>query len=547
MKSLLHKLIGKSTVKQEPIDLLWLEDLNNSDALSAIVYSTNKLKFYFSDDAIKESEKLRVLLIIDQENRTRLNKIHHQFVTLQNIRPELENKISDTVYFYNRQLFLCYRNLSKIFFETTDDVIFAYDRLPLILGRALLAAYSMARWRYYSQQTTAVMAWWEIFTIYKLLEQEGKLETSVTLYRDEPFSNLGASFVQACMLDSLAQSGLKKWQTVIIQQILEKWMPRTKITKHYDEKTHLFYIDLNKDHGARRIRIFEPNPDCRYWDTDELSKKTQSTIEAINEGITHDLDGIADKAKLIEILTVLRSEWSRDAYKRQRRAEERQKVIKSVSVTYGLDAIAERLKKNAHAKAKPEVGTLDDRLMNHSVMKTAPTILFEDLIKERWMIIDESSGGYGVIANEELPDAIKLEKLVGLTVEGQYQNFVLGSIRSIKKLPNGQHQIGIKIIAKQPQWVQLSHADLKLEKQSTSPESVRNNGVTANSMRAFSSIYLPIELGFSNCPSLILPRIEFIENGIYQQSIQSNKSIIQLQSTMDKNDDWIRVSYPDQT
>lgn len=544
MKSLLHKFIGKSNANQGLVDLLWLDDLDNTDVLTAIANSTEKLKLYFSDGSIKESERLRVLITIDQENRARLHKINRQFIDVQNMRPELETRISDTVYFYHRQIFLSYRRLSNRFFETTDDVIFAYDRIPLVLGRTLNAAYSMAKWRYYNQQPTAGMAWWDIFAIYKLLEQEGQLDITIPLYRDDLGSHLGATFVQACMLDSLAQSGFKKSQIVVIQQILEKWIPLTNITRNYDEKRHLFYIDLNKDQGARRIRLFEPNPDCRYWDTDELTKKIQSTIEAIDKGLAHDLEGLTDKPKLIEILTVLRSEWSRDSYKRQRRTEDRQKVIKSATVIYGLDEIAARLKKSSQLKIKPDESTLDDRLVNHSVMKTAPTILYEDLVKERWMIIDESTNGYGVVASEELPDSVKLEKLVGMMIDDQRQNYVIGSIRSIKKLANGQHQIGIKVISKQPQWVQLSHADLKLEKQNTSIEIGRNNGMNSHNMRDFSGIYLPIEPGFSNSPSLVMPRIEFIENGIYQVSIQNNKSVIQLESTIDKKDDWVRVSYP---
>src|SRR5690606_34567273 len=115
--------------------------------------------------------------------------------------------------------------------------------LPLVLGRALLASYAMAKWRYYRQQPAAGMTWSEIFDIYKILEQESLLDLTVPLYRGELDSHLAASFIQACMLDSLGQSGLSKIQIERTALLLEKWIPWTKITKHYDQQKHLYYID----------------------------------------------------------------------------------------------------------------------------------------------------------------------------------------------------------------------------------------------------------------------------------------------------------------
>ena len=181
MKSLLGKLIGRSPNSSAPLDLTWLDELVKVDELTAIENSMRRLKGYFADELLNEAERLRAQLAIDQENRHRLHKVTRQFIELQNIRPELESKISEVMYFYHRQIFVGYRSLIIRFFETADDVIFTYNRLPLILGRALSAAYSMAKWRYYLQQPTVGMAWSEIFEIYKTLEQDPTRSHSASL------------------------------------------------------------------------------------------------------------------------------------------------------------------------------------------------------------------------------------------------------------------------------------------------------------------------------------------------------------------------------
>lgn len=548
MKSFLGKLIGKSSSTPPSIDLTWLDQLENVDQLTAIENSTRRLKEYFADESLNDAGRLRAQLTIDQENRYRLNKITQQFIDLQNIRPELETKISEVMYYYHRQIFVGYRGLAIRFFETADDIIFTYNRLPLVLGRALSAAYSMAKWRYYLQQPIPGMAWTEIFEIYKILEQESLLDVILPLYRGEADSHLGASFVQACMMGSLAQSGLNKGQVERVSKLLEKWIQWTKITKNFDENKHLFYIDLSKDHGAKRIRLFEPTVNCRYWDTEQLSVKIDSAIEALDNELPHDLESIGNNGDLLEILTVLRSEWSRIAYKRQRRTENRQKVIKSITVIDGFQGICDRLKKLGQKQARNSFAVetnLDDRLMNHTVLISAPSILYEDLTRERWMISDESSSGYGVIVGNELPETIKMGTLVGMIVENQRQQLIIGNIQSIKKLSSGQHHIGIKIISKQADWVQLTHADPKLIKQMANRNPLRDAGQEPGKFQIFSGMYLPIEPGLSNGPSLLLPRIEFNENGIYQISQQHNKSIIQLGSAIEGKDDWVRVSYPE--
>lgn len=542
MKSLLGKLIGKNT-KTNAADLSWLEQLSKLDDITAIENSTQKLKECFNNDEINEADRLRVLLATDTENRQRVLKITRQFVDLKNMRPELENHTANTMYFYHRQIFVSYRSFIDRFLDASGDVIFTYNRLPVTLGRTLKAAYAMAKWRYYRQQSAADMAWSEIFELYRILEQESLLDITVNLYKDEADTHLAASFAQACMLDSLSSSGLSKQQVEKIAMLLEKLLPWSKISKHYDEHKHLFYIDLKQDHGAKRIRLFEPHTDCRYWDTSQLSARIEANIEALDRDLPHNLEAIGSSSELLEILTLLRSEWSRNGYTRQRRSEQRQKIIKRVVVSYGYQDVCNHLKSTTQsvymASQQQSENSFDERMANHNSVRTAPSVLYEDLSRERWMISDESNSGYGVIFSDELPPALKLGKLVGLVVEDQTKRLIIGNIRSINKPAKGNNHIGIKIISRQAFWVQLSHAGLNTE------NTENTNGLSEQALK-FAAIYLPVEPGFLNWPSLLLPRIEYVEHGIYRLFQQSHASVIQLGAPIEFKDDWIQLRISNQ-
>ncbi|PKO25564.1 MAG: hypothetical protein CVU35_03395 [Betaproteobacteria bacterium HGW-Betaproteobacteria-8] len=542
MKSLLGKLIGKNSNSPAKLDLAWLNELTKVEGISAIEASTQKLKDYLADDSLSAADRLRAQLATDKENRPRVIRITRQFVELQNMRPEIENRTATTMYFYHRQVFVGYRSFIKRFLEISDDVIFTYNRLPLVLGRALQAAYAMTRWRHYSQQSVADMTWSEIFEIFSILEQESLLDLTVNLYQGEPDSHLAACFVQACMLDNLGSSSLSKQQIEKVAMLLEKFIPWSKISRHYDEHKHLYYVDLSKDSGAKRARRFEPAASCRYWDTDQLSAKIESAIEAMDRDLPHDLNTIGDSADVLELLVLMRSEWSRTGYIRQRRSEERKRVIKQVTVSYSFPEIAHRLKSLTQNPLGDTVGdeqNLNNRLQEHHKVMTTAADLHEEMAKERWMISDESSSGYGVIFSEDLSSAVKLGKLVGLVVDGQPQHLIIGSIRSINKPVNGENHIGIKIISKQASWLQLSHADTK-------PGKLKTDNINTDQLPGFSGMYLPAEQGLSNWPSLLLPRIEYIENGVYILSQHNNTSLTQLESLIESNDDWVqvRINYP---
>lgn len=534
MKSIFGRLMGTHP-SATATDLSWLKNLDRLEDVAAIEISTEKLKACLDNDNIRAAERLNFVLSVDTENRHRAQKIRRQFVGYENMRPDLEEHTASVMYLYLRQIFIAYRSFIDRFLDTNGDVIFSYNRLPVILGRALESAYTMARWRYYRQQSVPDMTWPEIHDLYRILEQESLLDLTVPLYRDEPEVHLAASFVQACMLDSLGSSGLSKQQVERFAQLLQKLMPWSSINKHYNEHRHLFYIDLAGRLGARRIRMHEPRPDFRYWDTDPLTARIDTLIQTLGQGLPHELENFGSDSDIMEALTQMQSEWSRVGYTRQRRSEERHKVAKHALASHGFRDVCNHLKDIAAALYKAPLAesehSLDDKLINHNSLRTAPMVLYRDMSREHWTISNESSNGYGVAFDSELPGTIKLGKLVGLAVGDEPGHLIIGCVKSISKPASRSNQLGIRIIGRRANWIQLRHVSLN------------NSSGTGEIHAKFPAIHLQEEHGLSDRPSLLLPRIEYLESGIYQLDLQNRPSIVQLIAPVEIKDDWVQVYF----
>lgn len=543
MKAIFSKLLNLDHASASKADLHWIAQLSEMDDVSAIEQSITQLKKCFAQDPIHDGQKLRLLLHVDQENRYRLKKLTQHFVNFQNIRPDLDKRLSDAVYYYHRQIFVSYRDLIQHFFHDSNDLVFDYKQLHLVIGRALNAAYSMAMWRHYNHQPVADMTWMDIHGLVRILEQEAMLNMSFSLYKGEPEEHLAASYIRACMQASLDQSGLTRPQIDTVHFMLQQWLPWITITRHHQAEKHLFYTDLGKDMPAKRIRTLRANEDCRFWQIDQFVSKLDATLLAIDQGQPHDLEAIEDKKQLMELLLQIRAEWSRDGYKRERRAENRNRVVKSVAVMYELQEIFQYVHNNPKANIPSNVISLEERLQSHRMDSHAPVVLYRDLAKEHWMISDESPGGLGIVVSHALNPKIKLGKLIGLKIKNSAHGLSIGTIRSIKNLANGQYHLGIKLLSRNPSWVQLSHLQFDNYSRTESRQTTQNG--ILNRLLSFPGLYLPKEAKLSRVNSLILPRMEFTEHSAYRLTQGHEPITIRLASSMESRDDWVRVRYPE--
>lgn len=554
MRSLIGKLVGiRPSGSQFINNLDWLDKLNSIDDITAIQTANQKLTALLEEASISDNASLKALLTIDEHCHPLLGKITAQYVKFENLRSELEMRMWETVYYYYRHLYNGYRKLIDDYTNSPDQDVFNFDYLPLILTRAMHAGFMMIKWRCFRQQAAPDTIWLNMHRMYQIAEQESLIAFPVMLYQESLETTIGESFTQAWMLDSLSHANMNKQDIEITNNLLGKWLKGTPVSKSYDAERFLYFADLAQDKGGRRIRNFQPTSSCRYWETERMCACIQAVATALEEKQSLEKYGLRELERYPgarNLLNQLYAEWSRTEYRRQRRQQDRQAIIKIATIAYGIGNACLQVKRvvNDHpancGKFTNDSRSLEERIAAHSVARHAPTTFFVGAAGERWMLVDESALGYGATASQELTEWTQLGKLIAMVCEDNRQQVVLGVIRSIKSQPSNQRRIGIQIISRNAIWIQLSHAEARLGAQIAEDEFMINSRGMTERLLAFSGLYIPPEAGLADNPSILIPRMEFQYNGIYQVIKMKEKAAIQLSSPLEAKDDWARVACP---
>jgi hypothetical protein len=563
MKSLLKQIFGNSALIKTTQHKAWLADLKDLDDLAALQFSTKHLTQLLNpiDGAETPNLEQQIALIFELEaaNQLRLEKLSTQLSSVENMKIELENAIFDASYNYCRQSYIFHLKLiEQVFSKQHANAENAYEpsdsNLILLIARALNAAFNMIKWRLFSQTSPPAKVWLQINMLYKLATQRALLNNPIELFNLSPSTTLSANFVQCWMLGQLAQASMQKYQVEISARVLTTLLTRVRISSKYTVEQFLFFIDLEKDVAAKRMRDAYASETCRYWELDELEKQLSVASTVSDRGeIPQSLafSKIDHAKKLNETLLVLIEEWKRVGYTRQRRKTVRQAISKTARVSAGISDICNKVNQanqiSSGLRLSRDGTTLDERLRAHTTLRQNSNLTINSGSLDTWIITDESLQGLGTRVNKYANILARPNKLLGLMIDDDPTKLVLGMIRSVKPTQANQLRVGIEIISHHPKSVQLSFlrhkdnfADTIME---TANLSAKNSNAAAD-IGFFAGIYMPIEAGLTEASMLLLPKIHFKANTNYTINLEGSATQILLEDPIESHDDWVKVAFP---
>ena len=566
MKNLIQSIFGVKDAKKSNKPTAWLNQLEEMDDIAALQFSATQLTQTFNradgEETLSLQQQVELLLEIEVLNQPRLDKLSSQFSSVENLKNELAISISDTCYNYCRQSYICHlKIIEKVFNQNKTKSENDYKlegKIPsLIIARALQAAFNMIKWRLFSQANPPANVWLQIFMLYHIATQQMLINNSVEVFDSAPMTTLAAYFVQVWMLGQLAQASLQKHQVEIASRILKTLLTRAYISNKLTPEQYVFYVDLEKDVAAKRMRNFEPNERCRYWELDELEKQLTIAMTVSDRGeIPQSLafSKIDNARKLNETLSLLMSEWQKSGYVRQRRKSTRHPSSKNARVNAGITDICKQVQQtnqiNSGLRLSRDGKSLEDRIRAHTVLRQSNVLSNNTGSLDAWIITDESDHGMGARVNKFGNILVRADKLIGLVVDEDPSNIIIGMIRSAKPTQGNQLRVGIEIISHHPTWVQLrpvnsneSYTDSDVELKTTPSFATENSSAEVDT-GTFSGIYLPIEAGQSETSSLILPKLNFRENTNYAVTIAGSVKHVLLGHASESRDDWVKVTFP---
>ena len=566
MKNIIQSIFGvKDAIKSNKLTA-WLSQLEELDDIAALQFSAHQLTQTLNradgEEILNLQQQLELLLEIEVLNQARLEKLSTQFSSVDNLKTELANNICEACYNYCRQSYICHLKIIEKLFganKINSESHFKLEgKIPsLIIARALQATFNMIKWRLFSQSNPPASVWLQIFVLYRIASQQMLINNSIEVFKSAPMTTLAAHFVQVWMLGQLAQASLQKYQIEIAARILNTLLTRAYISSKLTPEQYVFYIDLEKDAAAKRMRNFEPNERCRYWELDELEKQMAIAFTVSDRGeIPQSLvfSKIDNPRKLNETLKALLDEWQKSGYVRQRRKFARQSSSKNARVNAGIADICKQVHQTNQISCGLSLSrdgrSLDDRLRAHTVLRQSSSLSTGSGSLDTWIITDESTHGLGARVNKFGNILVRPDKLIGLVFNEDPGKIIIGMIRSAKPTQGDQLRVGVEVISYYPTWVQMrqieaneTYTNIKTEIDMFQETSKKNLGAGID-MGLFSGIYLPIEAGHSDSSTLILPKINFRANANYAITIAGTPKHVLLGQAIESRDDWVKVAFP---
>ena len=554
MKNIIGQLFGFANSKKPETQFAWMDNLAEMDDIAALKFSYQQLALIIAQMQTDESLDYRLvmdmLLILEDINFARLEKLSNQFVQVENLKPELEVNISDTCYNYCRQVYIAHL---KVIEQVLNPNKYKLEgSLPIIIiARAIFAAMNMMKWRMLTQSNPPTKMWIQIYMLYRIASQQGLLNMPIELFKLSPSTTLSAYFVQVCMLGQLVQTNLSKQQVDIAYRVLTTWLTRAHISKVDTPEQYLFYIDLEKDAAAKRMRNFEANQQCRYWELNELEKQITIAITVTDRGEIPDslkFAKVDNVSRLNSTLNIMLGEWTRNNYVRQRRKEERHATSKTAKVNAGVLSICSQVLQANQIKSGLRLSrdgrTFDERLRGHTVLTQSTGLGLNSGSLDTWIVTDESPHGLGTRVNKYANILARPDKLIGLMMDEDPSQIVIGIIRGVKPTTGNQLKVGIEILSRHPTWVQLRQLKAEEAFSDTVTQAQDKHHAASVESGMFSGIYLPIESGLSSVSSVILPKINFRANTFYAINIAGSPKHAKLGEPIESRDDWVKVAFP---
>lgn len=556
----LQKIFSHSKTPKKLDVLAWGNGLEGMDDISAIEYSTKRLNEDSKKNIFQDDQYLEALFSIDEKTHIIVERITAHYINIDNMSIELEERIANAVFLYYRQQFLIYNTLIE------NLASFQPKSLLVMLARAIHNATQMIKWRYYNYQSAPANVWSQLSKLYLISEKQAIVDCYVRTYNDQEISTISSAYIQACMLGSLESLSFQRKQIELVSKMLAYWTPKILIQNIYDEKKHLFYVDTSSDAPAKRIRNFKQSDSCRYWCFDSVNLKVELCLSLIEYNISPKQqemkDFITDKYAFAT-LGILRTEWSRVEYKRQRRNIERVKTTKYASTTFGFEDTCYHIKQHENIRVqrlgKSYQGnkSFDERLATHSLSKdqNEPIVIYLDLGAGQSKIIDESSQGIGMYTNKPAHE-VSLGMLVGVSITDQKLDTKIGVIRSIKPVIGHELHIGIELLSTSAFCVEAENVSLATSKSSSAKGAGDNNNsantssftrkspVNLNGIASsFTCLFLPKEFTNSKQESLLVPRLHYNKNDVYKINISGRDLQVKFTETLEYHDNWLRIVY----
>lgn len=549
LTDVMHKIQSVFHHQESVQNLGWMDTLSEMGELEALLETQSQLAKIDFSDAKNLRTKIDLVLEIDKKTYRKVKKITHNYLTSMRINRDLESEILNSVYLYQRQLFVAYTQFLD-FYLNQNKAKFSTEKINLILARLLNATFIMAKWRYFDDQPAPVGTWDNVHKVIKTAENLAIVNKNIFLYDFQiKETSIATLLKRGFMMDTLQKGNFTRLQVQLTEQVLKIWGTNPLIVNKYKQDRYQFFIALENDRGPERVRAIEKFAECRYWKSTRLADLIEAYLCAVDTGKSLEdfsLDKVAPASVMVKLFKKLRAEWCVEGYSRQRRKEVRNKNNKLLNVSHGLHEISQRLialqLKKAPKAASDDNFSFELKVAMHRKNQLTSPKQLSTVGSENWWLVDESSGGFAVDLGKEVSNWVEAGKLVGYTSPEDKDVFFIAEIKSVRKQADGTYRAGLQLMADNGVALQISRVEKESPSEVVSGYFVDEENGNNIHFKTFEALLMKDDVDdASTRMTLIMPRIEYKRRSQYRITIDGDDKVIEVGRVLSKQRDWICV------
>lgn len=520
--------------------------LNQFQALSAaerIKLALQVLTELSADQKISTENFLKCLLKLDEGMQDSLEQLTAKRLKIKLYNRDVGMAIDAVVYPYYRRLFLEYSRVVSLNQSAQLTFLQQPEALALLFCRTYHAGFNMMMWRYFDDQPPPADAWMAIHDLFKYAEKSSILYERVMLYPDakKPV-DMAVLMVNGLMLSTLQKENYNPVEIHIVSRLLNDWVRQATFEKAYAQEKYQYFVNLNQDKGAERIRAFDRTADYRYWRTDLMVTKIADHLAAIGAnavGQDSDIRGYASMRTMTKLFKKLNQDWSVHAYKRQRREVAREKLSNRLLVTSGLAQICKQLAKfqqQETAQSKQPIFDIKATTLDQMHLTQTKHLLMG---LDEWALVDVSESGFGVDLGREPSAWVEAGKLVGFVHPQQTTCYVVAEIKHIKRQKNGTYRAGLQLISLHSlsmQLIKLDHTQVELSK-----GFYLDHDESDTELNRVACVWVPPHHTQPKS-SVIIPINEYQRNRQFKIDINGEEKTLVLGYALEMQTEWVRAS-----
>ncbi|MEO1767207.1 hypothetical protein [Thiobacter aerophilum] len=554
-------MFGFFSFKRKPTDPLtdvqsatrWMETLPLGNLYAANEGLVKALREYNQHQQAPSKDRIAALFTLDEGAQDILRALLGQYLLNPRMSRAVESRLWNAVFAYYQEILHAYHALVMDYVGNPSGSK-VKPSLALIVARTVHYIGLGAKWCYFRYERVDPKLWKRLNKLYHLAEYEEIEREPLKLYEthDERSTSIAGRYLRILMLDAINNGTLLPRQLDLVDQWLADFTRELVLEKEFKPERHTFYVDLAEARGARRVRRVEASESKRYWGTFELKSHIDEIRAKLMKGEAPARLGLTEDCKLpacLELLDKVAALWS-PTVKRTQRAHERRRVMQQIEVVRGLDMICASVKLNNDQVRLGGAGEglsyeemLDMHLYGFVTQRTRTKLAEARQGRrpplpeyERWVVENESDGGFGALIDVQQDDWIRLGKLLGVKPERQ-GHWVVAVIRRMVQVSPNQYAVGLQILSQRP-------VALLLRASHEQPSGYTIDGVDAvDVVLPIPALYLKGERKAGQPDSLILPSAEFANGRHLWFSLHGTTYQIALNQALERGDDWLRVSF----